>query len=209
VVRRRMTALGGLAAAIVLLASCLSVLVARNVTAAPMPRAQLDLPAPAFTLEDLDGNSMSLAKLRGKVVVLAFLDHRCPIANAYRRRINDLAARYADRDEVAIISILSFLGESDDLRLRDLRLQRQIQGDTLPTLIDAQATVARQYGVVRIPTFCIIDASGTLRYVGAFDDARDPTAVASHWCRDAVANLLRGNAVPVRETEITGCPLRD
>jgi protein SCO1/2 len=41
------------------------------------PSAPVDFPAPAFSLTDQDGRPVTLASLRGKVVLLTFLDDTC------------------------------------------------------------------------------------------------------------------------------------
>lgn len=206
-VGRRIAAIGGLAATVVLLASCLSVLVARSVNAPALPQAQIGLPAPVFALPDLDGELNRLDAYRGKVVVLAFIDTRCPMTNAYRPRVNALAEQYADRDDVVFIKVASEPSGENSARLRELRIQRQVLGHKLPTLLDWGANVARQYGVAVTPTFCVIDQYGALRYIGAFDDNQDPAKVTHRWCAEAVERLLRREAVLVRETEAFGCRL--
>ena len=43
------------------------------------PSSPVDFPAPAFTLTDQDGRAVTLASLRGKVVLLTFLDDTCSV----------------------------------------------------------------------------------------------------------------------------------
>lgn len=207
-VGRRTVALSGVTAAIVLLASCLSILVAHNLRAPVPPKAQIDLPAPSFALMDLDAVPTRLSQYRGKVVVLAFLDTRCPVSDGYRDRLAALTRHYAGRDDFVLLSVISTPASEDAVRLRELRVQRQVLGDALPIVIDRGGEVARQYGVSLSPSFCVIDAAGTLRYVGAFDDHRDAARVRQTWCADAVEQLLQGQSVRVRETSPSEYALR-
>ena len=71
------------------------------------PAAQLDIPAPAFALADQHGRQVSLASLRGKVVLLTFLDPVCVtdcplIAQEFRQAGQLLGADASHVDLVAI-----------------------------------------------------------------------------------------------------------
>ncbi len=71
--------------------------------------APLDTGAPAFRLTDQDGAAVSLASLRGKVVLLTFLDPVCTsdcplIAQEFRQADQILGARSRDVELVAIVA---------------------------------------------------------------------------------------------------------
>ncbi len=71
--------------------------------------APLDFAAPAFTLTDQDGRQVSLASLRGKVVLLTFLDPVCTsdcplIAQEFRQADQVLGARAHGVELVAIVA---------------------------------------------------------------------------------------------------------
>lgn len=70
---------------------------------------QLDTPAPGFTLTSQDGRPVSLASLRGKVVLLAFLDPVCTtdcplIAQEMRSADAMLGAKAANTELVAVVA---------------------------------------------------------------------------------------------------------
>jgi cytochrome oxidase Cu insertion factor (SCO1/SenC/PrrC family) len=71
--------------------------------------APLNFTAPAFTLTDQDGRQVSLASLRGKVVLLTFLDPVCTtdcplIAQEFRQADQVLGAKSRDVELVAIVA---------------------------------------------------------------------------------------------------------
>ena len=71
--------------------------------------APLDFRAPAFTLTDQDGRPASLASLRGKVVLLTFLDPVCTsdcplIAQEFRQADQMLGPTARDVELVAIVA---------------------------------------------------------------------------------------------------------
>ncbi len=206
---RRAAAFGGIAATVVMAVSFLSVLVARSVsTTAAYPKAQIDLPAPTFTLQDTDGQPFSLSSLRGQVVVLMFTDPRCPVSNAYNERINALVKRYENEPRVAFVAISSRPNAGSTQNLQELRVQRNALGQTFPTLIDPDGATASAYGVTLTPTFYVIGPYGMLRYAGAFDQGTHTKSLEPGYVERAIAQALRGDPVEVRETRAFGCPLR-
>jgi cytochrome oxidase Cu insertion factor (SCO1/SenC/PrrC family) len=71
--------------------------------------APLNYPAPAFTLTDQDGRPVSLASLRGKTILLTFLDPVCTsdcpvIAQEFRQADQLLGADSAHVELVAIVA---------------------------------------------------------------------------------------------------------
>src|SRR6187402_3620904 len=61
---------------------------------------QEGMPAPAFSVRTLDGRTLSLADLRGKVIVLSFWFIGCPACFAMEPKLNDFKARFAESDVV-------------------------------------------------------------------------------------------------------------
>src|SRR6202034_4722918 len=73
------------------------------------PNGQLDTPAPNFTLTSQDGRQVSLASLRGKVVLLSFLDPVCTtdcpvIASELRVADGLLGSKAADVELVSVVA---------------------------------------------------------------------------------------------------------
>jgi cytochrome oxidase Cu insertion factor (SCO1/SenC/PrrC family) len=74
---------------------------------------RLDLPAPGFTLTDQDGRAVSLASLRGKVVLMTFLDPVCTtdcpiIAQELKQTGQLLGAQDAHVELVAVVANPSY-----------------------------------------------------------------------------------------------------
>ena len=61
---------------------------------------QEGMPAPAFSVRTLDGRTLSLADLRGKVIVLSFWFIGCPACFAMEPKLNEFKARFAGTDVV-------------------------------------------------------------------------------------------------------------
>jgi peroxiredoxin/outer membrane lipoprotein-sorting protein len=132
------------------------------------------LKAANFSAKSLDGDSVELSSLRGKVVVLDFWATWCPPCREELPTVDKLRAEFGDK--------VQFFGISDeDAGTVKGFLRKNNNG--LPTLMDQKETVHRQYGVSAIPTLLVIDRDGVIR--SHFIGGRSPETL-----RDAIAKVL-------------------
>jgi len=113
-------------------------------------------PAPDFELETVDGESIRLSDLRGKVVAVNFWATWC---SPCRLEMPDLQARadaYGDR--------LAVLGVNFDETPAEVKAFRDEVGVRFPLLLDPGAAVQRLYRVVGYPTTYFIDPEGIIRF---------------------------------------------
>jgi peroxiredoxin len=111
-----------------------------------------------FNFEDLNHQTWSLDKVRGKVVLLRFWADWCPycryempIIDKYYRKLKKdgflvLAINVKQRAEVA----LAFIAQLDV---------------TFPVPLDPDGKITRRYGVYAIPTNFLIDRQGVIREI--------------------------------------------
>ncbi len=119
-----------------------------------LPTNELAGVAPAFTLTNLDGKSISLADFRGKVVVLDFWATWCPPCRKEIPDFIDLQNEYGSRG-VQIVGIA--LDEPERVRA----FARQ-NGMNYPVLLGSDVVTMRYGGIEGIPTTFIIDKSGKI-----------------------------------------------
>ncbi|MCL4464150.1 MAG: TlpA family protein disulfide reductase [Firmicutes bacterium] len=122
--------------------------------------------APEFTLNDFEGNPVSLADLRGKVVLLNFWSAACPPC---REKMPTLQQVYEDLQARGFTVLAINVND----RLQDAQKYLSDNGYTFPALKDADLTVARMYAVTGIPKTLMLDRSGIIRDVrlGPTDEA--------------------------------------
>jgi peroxiredoxin len=113
-------------------------------------------PAKDFELKDIDGNSHSLAALKGKVVVLNFWFTACGSCVQEMPELNKLQQEYADKNVVFLA-----LGLDDAARVRTFLKTHDFH---YTLLTDAKAVHA-DYNVKVCPISMVIDKTGVIRFV--------------------------------------------
>src|SRR5262245_45070311 len=114
--------------------------------------------APDFQVQALKGGTVSLAGLRGKVVLLDFWAQWCEPCKKELPQLEKLAKEFSSRG-VAVVSI-----SIDKQRNNAERLATQL-GISFPVGLDPTGTVAARYDLPKMPTSYLIDRKGIIRYI--------------------------------------------
>ncbi len=115
-------------------------------------------PAPTFSLESVEGKTVALADLKGKVVVLDFWATWCPPCRESLPHLNELAKSKAN-DAVSVFAVN--LRETKDKAggyMTDNKLGLQV-------LLDGDGAVAEKYFVTGIPQTVVIGKDGSVKTV--------------------------------------------
>ncbi|MBX3498385.1 MAG: redoxin domain-containing protein [Alphaproteobacteria bacterium] len=172
-------------------------------------------PAPVFTGLDSNGRKQSLADYRGKTVVLEWTNHECPYVGKHYRSSNMQAIQ---KDVVKAggvwLSIISSepgsQGFVSPAKANDLTRSR----DASPTavILDPDGVIGRAYDARVTPHMFIIDARGTLVYMGGIDSIRstgvDDVPKAKPYVRDALKELAAGKPITTPVTNAYGCTIK-
>ena len=141
--------------------------------------------APDFSAPDLKGQAVSLASLRGKVVVVNVWTTWCPPCREEMPSMERLAAHFRGRD-FQLLAVSQDEGDKEKVEAfaRDLAL-------SFPVLLDPQRQVGERYGVWGYPETFIIDRNGYVveRVIG-------PRAWDSPQQVDALRALMRSAETP-------------
>jgi len=115
-----------------------------------------EMRAPDFALVDLDGETVSLAELAGRTVVLNFWASWCPPCRAELPILVGFA-RETDPDHIALVSINQTTSERSLDALRSFVAEEEIR---YPVLLDGTNRTFFDYGVRGIPTTFVISPEG-------------------------------------------------
>jgi peroxiredoxin len=128
-------------------------------------------PAPAFELKSLDGRTVRLSDLQGRVVLLNFWSTRCAPCTAEMPSLNRLYASLRKSGlNVCAISI-----DASDRPVRELI---QEKGITFTILMDSEKeTYFDSYTAPSLPMTYLIDAGGVIRQIFSGPQEWDSSAV--------------------------------
>ncbi len=171
--------------------------------------------APAFSVQDANGQTRTLAEFRGRTVVLEWTNNGCPYVRKHYDAGNmQSLQREATADGIVWLQVISSApGEQGYLDAAGARAR--VQTDSAApsaTLLDPTGAMGHAYGARTTPHMYIIDPQGVLRYQGAIDDrpSARPASLegATNYVRAALADLEAGRAVQTPQTTPYGCAVK-
>ncbi|THF59398.1 redoxin domain-containing protein [Pseudothauera rhizosphaerae] len=193
-----------------------AILAAGLLTGAALAAPQVGQPAPTFSATTADGNTLDLQSLRGRTVVLEWTNHDCPFVRKHYRTGNMQATQLAATSQGAVwLQIISSApgtqGHVDGATA--LRLNSERRADRIShVVLDPDGKVGRLYGAQVTPHMYVIDAAGTLVYMGGIDSipsANDgDLANATNYVRATLTALQAGQPVPNPVTRAYGCTVK-
>lgn len=135
---------------------------------------------PGFSLEDSEGETISLESLQGKPVVIAFFAPWCPHCQDEAPRLTQIHAQYGDRVHIVSISATPYgkdygkaksrIAPHPSITIDDLKWFKEEFGVTYPLLFDPSIKVGTAYQISSFPTTYFLDADH--RVVEIFEGGR-------------------------------------
>jgi peroxiredoxin len=136
----------------------LPTLIAGAVVALPALAGELSGPAPDFSLHGRAGETVSLADLRGDVVMINFWATWCGPCRQEMPHLEALHQRYHD-----LGFTLLGVNVEENSRLSDKFLEETPV--TFQILFDPENKVSNLYKVVAMPSTVLVDREGNMRYI--------------------------------------------
>lgn len=123
--------------------------------------------APDFTLQTLDGMTVTLSNLRGKPVMLTFWSIDCPACVSQIPFLNGFYDAGKSRIELVTIN-----AGDNPLAVKDFVIAHEIK---FPVLLDRWKKTAQAYGIPGVPVTFFIDTQGIIKAykLGAFQSQNE------------------------------------
>ncbi len=172
-------------------------------------------PVPDFSAVDTNGDSWTLADLKGKTVVLEWTNHECPYVRKHysTRNMQSLQKEAAGKGFVWLSVISSAPGKQGHVSPEEAsRLTKARNAFPKAVLLDATGEMGRAYNASTTPHMFIIGPDGILLYMGGIDDR--PTSNvkdverAENYVRKAFTDISAGRGVAQAMTRPYGCSVK-
>ncbi len=115
-------------------------------------------PAPNFTLNDADGNAVSLGDLKGRVVMINFWASWCGPCRQEMPLLEQIHRKYEPLG-------FTLLGVNVEENSADGQAFLRDRPVSFPVLYDPENGVSQLYDVVAMPSTVLIDRQGNVRYL--------------------------------------------
>lgn len=188
---------------------------APGATPGAAPAASPGVAAPDFTLPDAEGQSHTLSSLRGKYVVLEWVNYDCPFVGKHygSGNMQKLQKEYRAKGVVWLSVNSSAPGKQGNFSGEELkrRIAKEKAGPDA-YLLDPDGKVGRLYKAKATPTLVVIDPKGFVVYAGAIDDHsstdKGDIPKSKNYVKAALDASLAGQPVETASTSAYGCSVK-
>jgi len=176
---------------------------------------QVDETAPDFSIEDVNGKSISLSSFHGKYVVLEWVNFDCPFVRKHygSGNMQRLQKQYTEKGVVWLSICSSAPGKQGYFEIPELKERIKKEG-AAPTayLLDYDGKIGKVYDAKTTPHMFIINPEGMLVYAGGIDDIastnKDDLGKATNYVSTNLDALLAGKSNPVKGSRPYGCSVK-
>lgn len=182
---------------------------------APSFAADPGAAAPAFEGTSAKSEKVSLASLKGKVVVLEWVNFDCPFVKKHYASGNmpKLQEEYTGKGVVWLTINSAAEGKQGYLAAADMTARATKEGNKAShILIDASGAIGKAYGAKVTPHMIVINAEGKVAYNGAMDSKAttkaEDIASADPLLKNALDAVLAGKEVAQASNKPYGCGVK-
>jgi peroxiredoxin len=177
--------------------------------------AELGAAAPDFSLKDLDGKTVKLSELKGKVVVLEWFNPECPFVKASHTKGSLVGtAKKEAAKGVVWLAVNSAAPGKQGYGPEKSKAGLKTFGLDHAVLLDETGQVGKSYGATNTPHMFVIDKTGKLVYRGAIDNSPDGEGGSPqggkliNYVDQAIEDVLAGKPVRTPDTKAYGCSVK-
>jgi thiol-disulfide isomerase/thioredoxin len=170
---------------------------------------ELGTTAPAFSLEDPDGNVHTLKQGAAAHLVMFICNH-CPFVKHVADELAAIGRDYLPKD-VDIVAINSNDVDAYPADAPDaMRAESAARGYDFPYVLDADQSVAKAYKAACTPDFFVFDGERRLVYRGQLDGSRpsNDVPVTGEDVRAALDAALAGQPPADTQVPSIGCNIK-
>jgi peroxiredoxin len=118
--------------------------------------------APDFTLQNMEGETVALSKLKGKTLILDFWATWCGPCIKSFPAMDQAVKKFKDNDKVEFLFINSWeKGEDKKEKVKDFIAKKNVDFNVL---FDEDDAIVKAYEVSGIPTKFVVDPEGKIRF---------------------------------------------
>jgi peroxiredoxin len=181
----------------------------------PGAQTKIGAAAPAFSLIDSNGKTVSLADFKGETVVLEWTNHDCPyVRKHYGGNAMQALQKKWTAQRVAWLTLISSEPASQGYVQGPEANKLTADRGAAPTavLLDPKGDVGRAYGAQTTPHMYIITGDGTLVFMGGIDDKAttriEDLKTAKNYVDAALTEVAAGKPVSVTTARPYGCTIK-
>ena len=177
----------------------------------PSTMLALGTKAPAFTLPDTNGKTVSLDDFKSSSALLVmFICDHCPFVKHIRSELAKIGAEYQKRGAAVVAIMPNDVANYPDDSPAKMKDEAKIAGYTFSYLYDESQAAAKAYRAACTPDFYLFDTEHRLVYRGQLDDSRPSNAlpVTGKDLRAALDAVLSGKPVSQDQKPSVGCNIK-
>lgn len=184
-------------------------------SASVFAEAEVGKPAPDFALKDVHGKTHAMKDLKGKTVVLEWLNFDCPFVKKHygSGNMQKLQATETAKGVVWLSIVSSAKGKQGYFEPKAMEArQASEKGKQTAILYDTDGKTGMAYGAKNTPHMFVVDKHGILAYRGAIDDKAtadaEDVAKAKNYVSAALEDLRANRKVATSDTKPYGCGVK-
>lgn len=167
------------------------------------------VPMTNYKMKDVSGKEISLAEIkREKGLLVIFSCNTCPYVKLSEARIRQLSDMCLKNNIGCVLVNSNEAQRTEEDSFDEMVKYYKAQDLRCYYTVDEKSQLANAFGAGRTPQCFLFDSKG-LVYRGAIDDnVKDAAAAKTHYLKDAIDAVIRGEKPKVQESKSIGCTIK-